>query len=166
MEKEIFDIVGANFNTPSPNPIQSISSPTKIIQEILLSLPNLYKNIAIDEWVIMPNHLHFVITFFDIPVSKSTSVFSNLSKIIKYFKSKTTIEIKKYYLHNSEMGKCELKQGELKFAPTVLKLETIWQKSFYDHIIRGEKDMNRVREYILNNPLKWKLDKDNFKNVL
>jgi REP element-mobilizing transposase RayT len=39
--------------------------------------------------------------------------------------------------------------------------KTIWQKSFYDHVIRNEKDLNRVREYIFNNPLNWHLDKEN-----
>ncbi len=36
-----------------------------------------------------------------------------------------------------------------------------WQKSFHDHIIRGEGDLTRVREYIRNNPLKWEEDVEN-----
>ena len=35
------------------------------------------------------------------------------------------------------------------------------QRSFYDHVIRNEDDLNRVREYIQNNPLKWALDEEN-----
>ena len=37
----------------------------------------------------------------------------------------------------------------------------LWQRSFYDHVIRKNEDLNRVREYIRNNPLKWALDKEN-----
>ena len=37
----------------------------------------------------------------------------------------------------------------------------IWQRSFHDHVIRDEEDLNRVREYIQNNPLKWALDEKN-----
>ncbi len=34
----------------------------------------------------------------------------------------------------------------------------LWQRSFYDHVIRSEEDLNRIREYIRNNPLKWAFD--------
>ena len=37
----------------------------------------------------------------------------------------------------------------------------IWQRSFYDHVIRDDDDYNRVREYIQNNPLRWALDEYN-----
>ena len=36
-----------------------------------------------------------------------------------------------------------------------------WQKSFYDHVIRDDEDLHRVRTYIQNNPLNWELDEDN-----
>ena len=37
----------------------------------------------------------------------------------------------------------------------------VWQRNYYDHIIRDEKDMNRIRDYILNNPLEWAIDNEN-----
>jgi len=40
-----------------------------------------------------------------------------------------------------------------------------WQKSFYDHIIRDEKSLNNIREYIRNNPIKWSLDRNNKENL-
>jgi REP element-mobilizing transposase RayT len=40
-----------------------------------------------------------------------------------------------------------------------------WQKSFYDHIIRDEKSLDGIREYIMNNPLKWELDRYNNENL-
>ncbi len=36
-----------------------------------------------------------------------------------------------------------------------------WQRSFYDHVIRGEKELREIREYIVNNPKKWELDTEN-----
>ena len=38
---------------------------------------------------------------------------------------------------------------------------SVWQRSFYDHVIRDEKDLNNIREYIVNNPLKWELNHEN-----
>ena len=40
----------------------------------------------------------------------------------------------------------------------------LWQRNYYDHIIRNEKELNKIREYTVNNPLKWELDKENPKN--
>jgi putative transposase len=41
----------------------------------------------------------------------------------------------------------------------------VWQRNFYEHIIRNEYDLNEIREYIVNNPLKWELNYDNSKNL-
>lgn len=41
----------------------------------------------------------------------------------------------------------------------------LWQRSFYDHIIRDDKSLNDICEYIINNPVKWKDDENNIKNV-
>lgn len=40
-------------------------------------------------------------------------------------------------------------------------IHTVWQRNFYEHIIRNEVDLNRIREYIINNPLNWDLDNEN-----
>ena len=37
----------------------------------------------------------------------------------------------------------------------------LWQRNYYEHIIRNEKKLNKIRGYILNNPLKWQLDREN-----
>jgi REP element-mobilizing transposase RayT len=37
----------------------------------------------------------------------------------------------------------------------------VWQRNYYEHIIRNEREMNKIQEYIINNPIKWDLDKEN-----
>jgi REP element-mobilizing transposase RayT len=39
----------------------------------------------------------------------------------------------------------------------------VWQRNYYEHIIRDENDLNRVREYIQNNPAQWLMDENNLK---
>jgi REP element-mobilizing transposase RayT len=39
--------------------------------------------------------------------------------------------------------------------------QPVWQRNYYEHIIRNEDELNRIREYILNNPLKWEFDAEN-----
>jgi REP element-mobilizing transposase RayT len=37
----------------------------------------------------------------------------------------------------------------------------VWQRNYYEHIIRNDNELNAIREYIVNNPLKWALDRNN-----
>jgi REP element-mobilizing transposase RayT len=41
----------------------------------------------------------------------------------------------------------------------------LWQRNYYEHIIRDEKDLHQIREYIVNNPMQWQLDNENPKNI-
>ena len=60
----------------------------------------------------------------------------SLSNVIRWFKGRTKFEINKI-------------SNEKKFA---------WQPHFHDHIIRSDEDLNRIREYIINNPVNWQDD--------
>ena len=40
-----------------------------------------------------------------------------------------------------------------------------WQRNYYDHIIRNEKELDKIRKYIVENPLKWELDRNNPENL-
>ncbi len=100
-----------------------------------------YDEVEIDSWQIMPNHLHGII----ILAEAGTGSTPSLSDVIGQFKSVTT---------NQYIGGVKHHQ----WHPFDKKL---WQQSFHDHVIRNDQDLNRVREYIHNNPLKWALDEDN-----
>jgi REP element-mobilizing transposase RayT len=92
---------------------------------------------------------------FQLPIliNKNTS----LSKIISSFKTITTKKIIEILnIH----GNTE-KDGNVGVSATINLIEkynSMWQKSFYDHVIRDEKDLQRTREYIYNNPQQWELD--------
>jgi hypothetical protein len=51
--------------------------------------------------------------------------------------------------------------NELRGTPGI----PIWQRNYYEHVIRDEEDLNQIREYIINNPLKWDLDGENPMNL-
>ncbi len=168
--------VEENFNSPKRNNPRNngqinLSATGLIIKETWLDLTNMFENLVLDEFVIMPNHFHGIITFLDVPVSKFTGKDSDLGKIIKYFKSSTTIKIKQITVEGKLVSPLSSKHnnnGELTLASTQRLIDnynTIWQKSFYDHVIRGENDLQRIREYITNNLLKWVLDILNPKNA-
>ncbi len=83
-----------------------------------------------DKYVIMPNHIHLIIKQEQGSMWASTPT-PSLSQTIKTFKTLVTKTIGK----------------------------TIFQRSFYDHIIRGEKDYQEIWQYIDNNPRKWQEDR-------
>jgi putative transposase len=91
----------------------------------------------------MPNHFHGIIGFSDQPYWRDKGTKTNLGNIVKAFKSKCVIDSKRAGL---------------------LSENNLWQKSFYDHVLRNEQDLLRIQEYILFNPLNWHLDSLNPKN--
>jgi putative transposase len=121
-----------------------------IAKECWNNIPKHFSFTELDEYVIMPNHIHGILIIncedivchgtnnkpptihrnFSQPVPKS------LSTVIGSFKAATTRAV-----HNLIDNKV-----------------TIWQSRFYEHILRSEKDLFNTRQYILNNPLKWQLD--------
>jgi transposase len=104
----------------------------EILKEILLSLTKYYPNSILTDFVIMPNHLHFIWFNQDnVP----------LSEIVKKFKGNAT---KQYHSFMISQNKA---------------YEPLWQRSFYEHIIRDDKDYERIASYIENNPLQWELDR-------
>jgi putative transposase len=107
-----------------------------------------FPKVELDEYVIMPNHVHGIIIITDgrdlinqiptknFPLMKNPKV--TLGKIIRYYKARSS-----KYIHDS---------GYVDFQ---------WQSLFYDRIIRSDKELNAIRDYIANNPLKWCLDEEN-----
>jgi REP element-mobilizing transposase RayT len=124
----------------------------------LLDLPNRFKNIEVDAYVLMPNHLHTIIILNgcktvgvelalpkddadknDNETDRASSVLT-LWLIIQVFKSISKIEINR------------LRDGS--GLP-------VWQRNYYEHIIRNEKELYELRKYIDYNPLNWNDDEYN-----
>ena len=104
--------------------------------------------IAIDEWVVMPNHVHGIVVITggdarrgDRPVAPTPGPRPrSLGAMIAGFKSAATTRI------NEQRG--------TPGAP-------VWQRNYYEHIVRDEDDLNRIRQYIRENPAHWASDREN-----
>lgn len=130
----------------------------KILNKEWLNTGLIRGNVILDEFVVMPNHLHGIVmitedvgghgnvgAYSDTPLqNRFRSPSKTIGAIIRGFKSTTTRQIN--LIHNT---------------PGI----PIWQRNYYDHIIRNEDELNKIREYIQNNPLKWSLDKENPERV-
>ena len=122
----------------------NLSKPGKIVNAQWQWLPKQYDYVELDDYVVMPNHLHGIVIIHGAfkdrsrPVPTRTTKIKSLSELIGAFKTTSSKQI-----------------GENGFASFK------WQRSFHDHIVRDDDDLNRVREYIQNNPLRWALDAEN-----
>lgn len=124
----------------------------KAIKQILENIPVLYPYVELDYFVIMPNHIHVIIIIdpSNINVVTSRDLSQNKpDKVLPKLKIKSLSEIIGAF---KTMSSKELhKKGVKEFK---------WQRSFYDRIIRNEKELYQIRKYIEQNPLSFEIEKE------
>ena len=149
----------------------------EVVKSEWLKAPEMRPNVTLDEWIIMPNHIHGIITIDD---GRGT-----LSRARVEGKGNTGMRV-------IEKGTQVIKKGTQQRAPTVerfgkpvsnsiptivrmfkssttkkinemrgLPYSPVWQRNYYEHIIRNEGTMNKIREYIASNPVRWEFDREN-----
>ena len=127
-------------------------------------------NVILHEFVVMPNHFHSIIEIKfqkgNNEIGKFQSPSHTIGAIIRGFKIATIKKIKDYILNTGE--KINDSKGELQFALTAPTAPTekikeldfkIWQRNYYEHIIRNEEAYERISDYIRDNPKRWNEDK-------
>jgi REP element-mobilizing transposase RayT len=134
-----------------------LSAAGSMVRSAWECLPNRFAFIRLDEFVVMPNHLHGIIVLTgessrsdelaegEHKVRPYGTLAGTVSRIVQAFKSMTT--------HEYAIG---VNHG--RWAPFSGRL---WQRSYYEHIIRNEDDLQRVRRYINENPVRWPWDEEN-----
>ncbi len=135
-----------------------------IVRDEWLRTSEMRKNIEMDEFVVMPNHFHGIIVIDDrgwssliestgtlqrAPTEKAPTreqfgkpTSNTIPTIIRGFKAAVTKQINTIQIN----------------AGVYNMPERIWQKNYYEHVIRNEISLNKIREYIMSNPLNWKED--------
>jgi putative transposase len=113
-----------------------------------LTTATIRREIALDEFIVMPNHFHAILNIVDFgnglagaqrrcaPAgsNKPYVIPNSIGAIIRAYKTAVTARI-----------------NQLRGTPG----EPVWQRNYWEHIIRNERELSRIREYIRNNPLQW-----------
>ena len=101
----------------------------------------------LDSFVLMPNHLHGSIHITEVgaPPGRPHGAAPTLGTMVAWFKSMTT----NAYIRGAKGD------GWPAFNTR------LWQRDYYGHIVRNERDLDSVREYIFNNPARWSSDPEN-----
>ena len=125
----LFWNVGASIARPQAE--VDLSYIGKIIDEMIAEIPKRYSCVNVDNYVVMPNHIHLLLMVCADERGRAMHAPTpDISQVIQHLKGAVT----------KKVGK------------------SIWQKSFYDHIVRDEKDYYKIYEYIDNNPVRWEMD--------
>lgn len=124
--------VGTTIGRP---PVVSLTETGLIVDDAIKQIPKRYDGVFVDNYVIMPNHIHLIISI-NRGDSGRPMVVPTISRVIQQMKGYAT--------------KCAGRP--------------IWQEKAYDHIIRNEEDYYIHLKYIDENPAKWLLGEDEYIN--
>jgi REP element-mobilizing transposase RayT len=113
-------------------------------------LPERFPQVVLDAFVVMPNHVHGILVITDpaptvgATVGATLVVAPTVGNIIGAFKSRVTVE----YIRGVKTSGWPPFRGRL------------WQRNYYEHIIRNERALNAIRQYIMENPRRWHRDRE------
>lgn len=142
----------------------ALSDVGMVVRDGLLNIPAIYNNVRLDEWVIMPNHIHVI---FEITSSLRNTSSNDFVETPHWGVS--TRERKPQHHIEWKPGVLGSIINQFKGAVTrqchALGLDFHWQPRFYDHIIRNEMALDKIRQYIRANPARWYRDRNNPENI-
>lgn len=125
----------------------------RIVDRCWRDIPAHFPNFELDAFVVMPNHVHGIIVMVRDPPVGATHASplpdtatprgpkrQSLGAVVGSFKSAASKYINALYGNPDT---------------------TLWQRNYYEHVIREEESLNRIRQYILHNPVRWAFDREN-----
>jgi putative transposase len=126
----------------------------KAVQACWNALPEHYPNVQLDAFRVMPSHMHGIVMI--IPDDNEPMVGAiHESPLPK------TIAERRRMLLSKIMGRFKMNSAKqinlIKQTPG----QSVWQRNYFEHIIRDEKSLNRIRQYIITNPERWQFDQEN-----
>ena len=126
-----------------------------IVQQTWDDLPMHYHGIDLDAFIVMPNHVHGIIILADASERRHA-----IPEIVRGFKTFSARRV-------NERTRIGVRVGT-GFKPALAQqTRTIrWQRGYYEHVIRNEKALDRIRAYIANNPARWAVDPENISRAV
>ncbi len=119
----------------------------KIVLQCWNKLPEHYPYVVLDAFAVMPNHVHAILLiigpdlqYVGAGLKPAPTNTKPLSEIVRGFK---TFSSRSINLVRGTPG------------------QPLWQRGYYEHIVRDEESLHRIRDYIATNPLRWHLDREN-----
>jgi REP element-mobilizing transposase RayT len=108
------------------------------------ALPSRHSTIKLDAFVVMPNHMHGIVWLLDANEAENTRpsgarAHLSLGQVIRAFKSLSAIDVNR----------------------VLRRTGAVWQRNYYEKVVRSELQLNALRKYIEENPIRWAFDEEN-----
>ncbi len=122
----------------------------EVVEKEWLHTAKARKGIQLGEFVVMPNHVHgLVIVTSEIDQSGSSA------DLTKYAQRSDTLQPRSL---GAIVGHFKAAVSRRARTLGIDCNKPIWQRNYYDHIVRNEKSLNEIRQYIMQNPARWEED--------
>jgi len=121
-----------------------------LVQQCWLDIPGHHPFAALDEYIVMPNHFHGI-AWLSIQALQTAAIKANTTPAAGFLKDSLSAVVASF--KSAVTRTC----NRLRDKPG----RSFWQRSFYDHVIRDDAELRVIRQYIIDNPTKWQLDKEN-----
>jgi len=128
----------------------------KIAHQCWLEIPQHFPHVQLDEFVVMPNHIHGIIVLNNIVVGVQN--IEPLQQNIEPLQNQNAYQ----HIIPRSIGSIirGFKIGVTKNFRQNTDIYVVWQRNYYEHMIRNEVELNRIRQYIIDNPKKWRTDEN------
>lgn len=135
-----------------------------VVKQTLDELPGSYPGVSFDQFVVMPNHLHFIVCINNVGAIHESPIAVNQSSGSCRAIHELPLQRRRMLLPKI-IGRLKMQTAKqiniMRQTPGI----PVWQRNYYEHVIRNEEEMYQIQEYIINNPQKWDLDNENTLNI-
>ncbi|MEN9980037.1 MAG: transposase [candidate division WOR-3 bacterium] len=125
----------------------------EIVQSEWLRASKGFHGVIVDQFIIMPNHLHAIIL-----ISNNVGAIHELPLQVAGVNTQTA---RRRMLLPMIIGRFKMQSAKYINQTRNTADKPVWQRNYYEHIIRNDDELNKIREYIINNPLQWQFDREN-----
>jgi len=130
----------------------------RVVEGCWLDIPSHFPHVALDAFVIMPNHVHGILWIVETPPTGTTGAVG-----AKNFSPLPANAATRPHGTSKTIGSVVrgFKIGVTKWFRQHTTIYTVWQRNYYEHIIRTDDALARIRDYIQSNPQRWADDQEN-----
>jgi len=136
----------------------------RMVQKCWDDIPVHFPHVELDEFVVMPNHVHGIVLIINTVAANATvDANATVGPNIDVVRAKNFSPQQQPRGTSKTIGSIirGFKIGVTKWMRQNTVIHNVWQRNYYEHIIRDKDDLDRIREYILRNPAQWESDQEN-----
>jgi len=134
--------VGAHHHAPGSSPVLTLNDAGVEVRRCWLEIPDHFPSVELDAFIVMPNHVHGILLIEGEDCLPSRANRAHDDAPLRDGRARTVGAIVRGF-----------KIGVTKwFRENRPQMQTVWQRNFYEHVIRNEQELHETRQYIANNP--------------